>query len=178
MLFGVLVFGAIVGGVLWFVATYNNLRAAAHRTLQAWSNVDALLRQRHDELPKLIEICERELRHERPTLDRVLEACGEVFGARQRQDSAALGRAERSLRAAVADVRRKSAQNSALVTNADFAAIDQRVVALEAGIAERAALFDDAVRQNNVAIARFPGIVVAGLGGFRRWAPIAIADNA
>jgi LemA protein len=178
MLFGLLVFGAIVGGVIWFVAAYNNLVAAAHRALQAWGNVDALLRQRHDEIPKLIEICERELRYDRPAFDRVLDARAEILGARQIQDTAALGHAERTLRAALADVRAKAAANPALANDGGLAAIAQRLAALEVGVAERAALFDEAVRQNNAAIARFPGIIVAALGGFRRRVPLDIDGKA
>jgi LemA protein len=178
MLFGLLVFGAIVGGATWFVATYNNLVTAAHRTLQAWGNLDALLRQRHDELPKLIELCERELRYERPAFDQVLAARADVFGARQARDTAALGTAERALRAALRNVLAKAAQNSALASDGALAAIGQRVAALETGIMERAELFDDAVRQNNAAIARFPGIVIAALGGFRRWQPTDIGSDA
>lgn len=177
MLFGLLVFGAIVGGVIWFVAAYNNLVAAAHRALQAWGNLDALLRQRHDEIPKLIELCERELRYERPSFDRVLDARAEILGARQIQDTAALGRAERALREALAQLRAKAADNPALANDGALGAISQRLATLDAGIAERAALFDDAVRQNNAAIARFPGIVVAILGGFRRRAPLDIGGN-
>lgn len=175
MLFGLLVFGAIVGGVLWFVATYNSLVAAAHRALQAWGNLDALLRQRHDEIPKLIEICERELRYDRPLFDRVLDARAAAFGARQTQDTKALGDAERALRAALGEVRTHAAANPALAADTALATLAQRLDALDEGIAQRAALYDDAVRQNNAAIGRFPAVVVALLGGFRRLELIAIA---
>ncbi|HZL94560.1 MAG TPA: LemA family protein, partial [Vicinamibacterales bacterium] len=98
MLFGLLVFGTIVAAVIWFVTAYNNLVAAAQRADQAWGNMDALLRQRHDELGKLIEICQPHLKYEQATFDRVLDARSEIFGARQRQDAARLGRAENTLR--------------------------------------------------------------------------------
>ena len=172
MLFGLLVFGAIVGGAIWFVAAYNSLEAASNRALQAWGNLDALLRQRHDEIPKLIELCERELRHDRPAFDRALDARAEILGARQIRDAKALGNAERALRAAVADVLARATANAALAADNGFGVLTQRLAALDTGIAERAALYDDAVSQNNAAIQRFPGIVVAALGGFRRLVPV------
>lgn len=177
MLFGLLVFAGIVGGVLWFVATYNNLTAAAHRALQAWGNLDVLLRQRHDEIPKLIELCEGELRYDRPLFDRVLEARAEILGARQTQDTKALGGAERALRTALGDVRARAAANAALAADTALAALAQRLEGLDAGIVERAALYDDAARQNNAAIGRFPGMIVATLGGFRRLELIDIGER-
>lgn len=168
MPYGLLVFAAIVGGVIWFVAAYNSLEAASNRALQAWGNLDALLRQRHDEIPKLIELCERELRHDRPAFDRVLAARAETLGARQIRDAQALGNAERALRAAVGAVLALAAANAALTADDALGVLTQRLATLDAGVAERAALYDDAVQQNNAAISRFPGVVVAVLGGFRR----------
>src|SRR6185503_4439341 len=100
MLFGLLVFAAIVGAVFAFVGVYNRLVAASERATRAWNDLDALLRQRHDEIPKLLEACEPHLRNERAVLDRVLEARAVVFAARQTRDADALGRAEADLRAA------------------------------------------------------------------------------
>ena len=64
MLFGLLVFGVIVVIVFSFVATYNRLVAAAEKATRAWNDLDAVLRQRHDEIPKLVEMCEPHLPHD------------------------------------------------------------------------------------------------------------------
>lgn len=174
MLVGLLVFGSIVGAVIWFAASYNNLVAAAHRANQAWGNIDALLRQRHDEVQRLVEICQPNLKYEQATLDRVLEARSEIFGARQTQDAATIGRAENTLRNAVRHLFSLAAAQDGLKDDEGLAALQQRLTTLETGIGERAALYDDAVRQNNVAIRNFPGVIVAILGGFRRLQPFAL----
>ena len=83
MLFGLIVFGAIVGVVFAFVATYNGLVAAADKASRAWNDLDVLLRQRHDEIPKLVEACEPHMRDERGALERLLQARTAVFAARQ-----------------------------------------------------------------------------------------------
>jgi LemA protein len=164
----VLVFGAIVGAVLWFAMAYNNLVAAAHRANQSWGNVDDLLRQRHDEIPKLIELCQPNLKYEQATFDRALEARSEVFGARQTQDVAALGHAESVLRGEVQHLLGLASANAELGADPTLAALQQRLATLETGIVERGELYNDAVRQNNLALRRFPGSIVAILGGFRR----------
>src|SRR5688572_26208708 len=100
MLFGLLVFGAIVVVVFSFVTTYNRLVAAAEKATSAWNDLDALLRQQHDEIPRGVEMCEPHFGSDRALLDRLLEARTAVFAARQSRDAHELGRAEASLRAA------------------------------------------------------------------------------
>lgn len=39
------------------VMIYNSLVDIKHTVSQAWSNIDVLLKQRHDELPRLVETC-------------------------------------------------------------------------------------------------------------------------
>ena len=74
MFLGFIVFAAIVAGALWFVSTYNYLVAAKQRVARAWSNLDVPVRERHDELPRLVEICSKHLHNDQAALDRVLEA--------------------------------------------------------------------------------------------------------
>jgi LemA protein len=46
-----------IGVALFFVARYNSLVQLKNDIDKAWANIDVLLKQRHDELPKLIETC-------------------------------------------------------------------------------------------------------------------------
>ena len=57
-----------VGLALYVVMLYNNLVRLKHNVSRAWSNIDVLLKQRHDELPKLIETCKQYMKHEREVL--------------------------------------------------------------------------------------------------------------
>lgn len=180
MLFGLLVFGTIVATVIWFVTAYNTLVAAAQRADQAWGNMDALLRQRHDEIQKLVEMCQPYLKYEQATFDRVLEARTEVFGARQTQDAAALCGAEKTLRSELRHLLGLAAANADLKADPTLAGLQQRVATLETGIVERGALYNAAAQQNNEALGRFPGSIVAVLGGFRPLPPFvfdAASDN-
>jgi len=100
MLFGLIVFGAILASVFAFVGTYNGLVTASERATRAWNDLDTLLRQRHDEIPKLIDVCEQHLPAERGLVDRLRESRAAVFAARQARVADELGRAEAGLRAA------------------------------------------------------------------------------
>jgi LemA protein len=173
-LIGLLAFAAIVGATLWFVAAYNNLLAAAHRASQAWGNVDALLRQRHEELPRLLDACRPYVPHGEPLLDRALEARATIFGARQTQDIATLNVAEVELTRALGEVVARALSHPDGATDEALTAVKRRIATLEAGMAERRAIFNDAAAENNRAVGRFPGNVVALLGGFRTLPPFTV----
>jgi len=84
--------------VLYFVITYNSLVSVKNNVEKAWSNINVLLKQRHDELPKLIDTCRQYMQHEQATLEKVIQARTQVNEARDQHDVAALGQAESALR--------------------------------------------------------------------------------
>ena len=69
-LFMVAVFIVAVLLVAWLVSLYNALVRLKHGVTKAWSNIDVLLKQRHDELPKLVETCKQYMQHERQKIGR------------------------------------------------------------------------------------------------------------
>jgi LemA protein len=167
MLDGLLAFALIVIAVVWLVVAYNNLDAAAQRTALAWGNVDALLKQRHDELPRFLDACRPHLPQHQALLQRIGQANAAVFAARQSRETTALGRAENELRASLAELIGALQTRPDLRADDGFAAVWKRLASLETGLDERRAIFNDAARQNNAAVRHFPGNVVALLGGFR-----------
>src|SRR6202158_2003030 len=74
ILFAVVVILFGVGTVLYLAGIYNSLVRLKNDIDKAWANIDVLLKQRHDELPKLIEACKGYMQYERKTLQMVVEA--------------------------------------------------------------------------------------------------------
>ncbi|MFZ9310848.1 MAG: LemA family protein, partial [Arenimonas sp.] len=60
----ILVLGLLTVVAIWAVMAYNGLVTLKHNVSKAWANIDVLLKQRHDELPKLVEVCKVYMRHE------------------------------------------------------------------------------------------------------------------
>ena len=85
--------------VVYGIFLFNQLVSLKHNVGKAWSNIDILLKQRHDELPKLVETCKQYMKFEQETLERVMQARNQVASARQSQNIGALGQAEGALRA-------------------------------------------------------------------------------
>src|SRR5438034_7945613 len=86
---GLLLFGA-VSLVGYALSIYNGLVALKNNIARSWANIDVLLKQRHDELPKLIKVCEGYMQHERAVFDKLSEAraaLAQVKGVAQRADA-------------------------------------------------------------------------------------------
>jgi len=86
LIFVVVVVSLLIYGVL----TYNRFVNLKHGVGKAWSNIDVLLKQRHDELPKLVETCRQYMKFEQETLEKVMQARAGVAQAREHQDISAL----------------------------------------------------------------------------------------
>jgi LemA protein len=172
MLFGLLVFGAIVAFVFAFVATYNGLVAAAEKATRAWNELDVLLRQRHDEIPKLVEISEPHLQSDRTTLERLLDARTAVFAARQTRSAEDLSRAEATLRAAATAFMARAAEHTDLAASPAFSLLRQRQATLDLELKDRRNRYNEAVRAYNTAITRAPGNLVALVGQFPPLRPL------
>ena len=165
--FSMVIFAIVVVAVVWTVMAYNNLVNLKHAVSKAWSNIDVLLRQRHDELPKLVETCKQYMQHERTTLERVIAARNAVASAREKGDIGALGQAESGLRAGLGQLFALAENYPQLKANESFQFLQQRISGLENGIADRRELYNEAVNLNNVRIEQFPDVIIAGLFGFK-----------
>lgn len=162
--------GAIAVIAAYFVMVYNNLVQIKHNVSKAWANIDVLLKQRHDELPKLVETCKQYMKFEQETLQKVMEARSRVFAARESRDVGALGPAEASLRASLGNLFAVAEAYPDLKTNQTFLQLQGRISALENAIADRREFYNESVNVNNVRIEQFPDVIVAGAFNFKPFA--------
>ena len=148
-------------GIIYVIVIYNNLVQLKHNVSKAWSNIDVLLRQRHDELPKLVETCRRYMQHERETLERVISARTAVGQAREKKDMAALSGAESLLRTGLGQLFAVAEQYPELRADASFQHLRERITGLENAIADRREFYNDSVNRNNIRIETFPDVILA-----------------
>jgi LemA protein len=161
----VMVAGLVVAGI-YGVMIYNSLVQVKHNVSKAWANIDVLLKQRHDEIPKLVEVCKQYRQFEQDTLQRVIEARSRVFQASQAQNMPALGQAEGALRAGLANLYAVAEAYPELKTNEQFLNLQTRISALENAIADRREFYNESVNINNVRIEQFPNVIIAGMFNF------------
>ncbi len=157
LLFVALLFVAAV----YLVRIYNGLIALRENVRKAWANIDVLLTQRHDELPKLVETCKRYMQYEQETLERVMQARSAVFTAQNRGDVAAVGAAEDQLRQGLGRLFAVAENYPELKADNGFRHLQTRISELEEAIADRRELYNESVNLNNIRIQTFPDLLVA-----------------
>ena len=146
---------------VYVIRIYNGLVALRENVRKAWSNIDVLLTQRHDELPKLVETCKRYMQYEQDTLERVMQARSAVFKAQSRGDVAAVGAAEDQLRQGLGRLFAVAENYPELKADNSFRHLQTRISELEEAIADRRELYNESVNLNNIRIQTFPDLLVA-----------------
>jgi LemA protein len=129
--------------LIYAVQIYNRLVALKHNVSKAWSNIDVLLKQRHDELPKLVEVCKQYMGYEQETLIKVMEARSQVARAREGTDIGALGTAETELRLGLGKLFAVAEAYPELRADATFRHLQDRITALENTIADRREYYNE-----------------------------------
>lgn len=163
----IVVLAIIAIALIYGTMLYNNLVAIKHNVSKAWANIDVLLKQRHDELPKLVETCKQYMQFEQQTLEKVMDARSRVFSAREAGNVGAVGAAENSLRASIGNLFAVAENYPDLKTNETFRQLQARITGLESEIADRREFYNESVNINNVRIEQFPDSILAGLFGFK-----------
>jgi len=153
---------------LYLIVTYNSLVNVKHNVEKAWANIDVLLKQRNDELPKLIDTCKAYMTHEAQTLEKVMRARMGVDSARQTHDVAALSQAESVLTSSLGGLFAVAENYPDLKADQTFLNLQQRITGLENQIADRREFYNDSATNNNVRIKQFPDLIVAALFNFQR----------
>ncbi|MCB1874934.1 MAG: LemA family protein [Chromatiales bacterium] len=152
--------------ILYAILIYNRLVSLKHNVSQAWSNIDVLLKQRHDELPKLVETCRQYMKYEGETLERVMRARTQVAQAQATGNINALGGAETGLRSGLLNLFAVAEDYPELKANEQFQHLQARITGLENAIADRREFYNESVNRNNVRIEQFPDLLIARWLGF------------
>lgn len=153
-------------GLLYLVSIYNRLVTVRHNVDKAWSNIDVLLKQRYEELPKLVATCKEYMAYEQEALERVTELRNEAETARQQGDIDGVARFEGGLAAAVPGLLARAEGYPALRAAEPFRQLLGRISTLEESIADRRELYNAAVNINNIRREQFPDMLIARPFGF------------
>ena len=153
----ILLVGTIAVGA-YFVTLYNGLINLDKQTGRAWSNIDVLLKQRHDELPKLVSTVEGYMAHERETLERVIQARNAMTSARGVGETA---EANAQLEGALRKLFALAEGYPDLKADSSFQHLQSRISEIEDQISDRREFYNHAVNVFNVRIEQIPDLFIA-----------------
>jgi LemA protein len=164
---GMIVLAILAVVLVYGITVYNQLVVIKNNVAKAWANIDILLKQRHDELPKLIDTCKQYMQYEQATLEKVINARARVASARETQNVAALGAAEAALRSGLGSLFALVESYPELKANEQFMHLQGRITGLENAIADRREFYNESVNINNVRIEQFPDLIIARVLSFK-----------
>ena len=150
---------AVIGLIGYGVSIYNGLIAMKNNIGRSWANIDVLLKQRHDELPKLVTTCEQYMKHERAVFDKLSEARAALMSARSVGERA---EAESMLTRALGKMFAVAEAYPNLKADQSFLQLQTRISQIENQIADRREFYNDTVTTFNTRIQQLPDSIVAG----------------
>jgi LemA protein len=175
--FGFIILAVIAMAVIYLIMLYNGLVSLKNNVKEAWANIDVLLKQRHDELPKLVETCKQYMGYEKDTLEKVMQARAGVQQARESGDVAALGPAEAQMRAMIGKLYAVAEAYPQLKANESFQQLQGRITGLENAIADRREFYNDSVNLYNTRIQQFPDLLIANQFSFKPGSLLEFSDE-
>jgi LemA protein len=122
------------------------------------ANIDVLLKQRHDELPKLLDVCKGYMDFERDTLQKITQARGMYQQAVSIDQKA---QADHSMTSALRGLFAVAENYPQLRANDNFMHLQERITELESQIADRREFYNDSVNTFNIRIQQMPDTFVA-----------------
>lgn len=167
------VIAIVVVVVVWGVSLYNGIVTKRNRCDNAWQQTDAQLQRRADLIPNLVETVKGYAKHESGTLEAVISARNSVASAATPEDKMA---ANNMLSGALRQLFALAEAYPDLKANANFQQLQAQLEETENKITYARQSFNDCVLIYNNAIQTFPGVLVAGLGGFAAKAGFEVTD--
>jgi LemA protein len=140
------------------VGIYNQLIGVRVNVDRSWSNIEVLEKQRYDEIPKLVKVCEGYMQYERDTLQKVIAARTRYLGAQGPADRAAAGA---DMAGALKSLFALAESYPDLKANANFTQLQARITALESEIADRREFYNDSVAIFNARLEQVPYVFFA-----------------
>ncbi len=148
----------------YFVIVYNGLVRLKNNIKKSWANIDVLLKQRNDELPKLIDTVKGYMKYEKAVLTQITKARTAVMKATTIPEKA---KADNMLSAALKNLFAVAENYPKLEANASFLQLQGRISGIENELADRREFYNDSANEYNIRIQSFPDMIVAGMLGYR-----------
>ncbi|HEX5135985.1 MAG TPA: LemA family protein [Planctomycetota bacterium] len=159
---------AVVLVAFWFVGLYNGLVRLKNIAKEAWAQIDVQLKRRHDLIPNLVETAKGYMKHERETLERVIQARNAAVAvtADPAKGPAAVGAAENMLTGALRQFFALSEAYPDLKANQNMLKLQEELTSTENRIAFSRQHYNDSVRRYNTKLEQVPTNMVKNFGDF------------
>ena len=172
---GWLIAGAVVLFiVVWGVSGYNGMVSQDEAVNNKWANVETQYQRRSDLIPNLVSTVKGYAKHESETLEAVMAARSQATQVKidpsncTPQQLAQYQKAQGDVTTALSKLLAITENYPDLKANQNFLELQSQLEGTENRINVARKDFNDAAKEYNVAIRRFPKSILAGMFGFEK----------
>lgn len=168
MVVGVVALLAVIGAIILIliiavIGIYNSMVSLRNKVDNSWHQIDVQLRKRYDLIPNLVETVKGYAKHERETLQNVINARKMGIDAKDVKSQA---KAENMITGALKSLFAVSESYPNLKADQHFSKLMDQLNGIESNIAYARQFYNDMVMKFNTRIQTFPGNMFARMFHF------------
>lgn len=149
--------------ISYVITIFNGLVSLKNNIKKALANIDVLLKQRAEELPKLVDTVKGYMKHEKDLLTDITKARTQFLNAKTLPEKAA---ADNILTGAIKSLFAVAENYPQLKANENFKHLQERISGIENELADRREFYNDSVNTYNIRIQSIPDMFVARILGY------------
>jgi LemA protein len=146
-----------------FVLIYNNLVRLRNNVTKAWSDIDVLLKKRHDLIGNLVETVKGYMKYEKTLLVKVTELRSTWTDVEGEDNIGNKMQASNQISASLKTLFANVENYPDLKADQSFTTLQQELIEIENEIADRREFYNDSVNEYNIKIAIIPYNFLAGM---------------
>ena len=151
--------------VLYFITTKNSLVRAKNRVKEEYSHIDVVLKRRFDLIPNLVETVKGYAKHEKETLENIIEARNKYLAAGNPSDAI---EANNGLTSGLTKLFALAESYPELKSNTNFQELQKELSKTEDQVANARTAYNSAVTHFNNLVEMFPSSIVASMSGYEK----------
>lgn len=154
---------------LWLIATYNGLIKSRNQVDEAWSDIDVMLKRRHDLIPNLINSVKGYMQHEKDLLEQITKYRSQAVDQQENGDTAGLAQTEGMLGGLLSKLQIAVEAYPDLKANTNVSQLMTELSDTENKLSASRRFYNGNVRDFNTKIQVFPTNLIAGMLGFKQY---------
>lgn len=149
---------------IYVIATFNDLTKTRNRVDEAFATMDVYLKKRWDLIPNLVETVKGYMKHEKSTLEEIVELRNKTYDKMTEEDKVDVNN---KLTQVISKLFALAEKYPDLKANQNFMDLSVQLTKVEDEIANSRKYYNGAVRTLNDKVLMFPGNMIAGMLGFK-----------
>ncbi|HLR09369.1 MAG TPA: LemA family protein [Bacillota bacterium] len=173
MLATIIIIAIVVILGIFLITSYNSLVKYRNWVEESWSQIDVQLKRRHDLIPNLVNTVKGYAKHEKETLEKVIQARNQLISGTPQERIDADNQIQRALKSIFA----LSESYPDLKANQNFLNLQEELTTTENKVAYSRQLYNKTVAEYNIKRESFPTNIIASMFNFHKREQLTIPEE-